>query len=95
MVGYQILGTFCCVFMGIMGGIIAGLIISKFYKLQPKNFYQDKVYFSLPVHDDEYALRPLKMRQTENKLKDNNNADDIYKNNKINQNSIMNNINAS
>jgi hypothetical protein len=59
MVGYQVSGTFCCVFMVIMGGLIAGLIISKFYKLQAKNFYQDKVYFNLPLYDDEKALRPL------------------------------------
>lgn len=86
MVGYQVLGTFCCVFMGIIGGLIAGFIITKFYKLQPKNFYQDKVYFRLSLNDDEHALRPLKMRSVDNKLNNNNNVNvnDINKNNEVN-----------
>jgi hypothetical protein len=57
MVGYQVLGTVCCVGMGITFGCMAGFIMARFYIIDPINFYMDNIYF----HVDE-ELKTLKCR---------------------------------
>lgn len=50
--GIQIAGTFISVGIGILFGLVAGLVLGCIYKFENQEFFEDVMYFNVPIEED-------------------------------------------
>ena len=67
--GFQIAGTFSSLGIALVGGIVAGIIIRLINIYEPKEFYNDSLYFEVP--DSNEAIKSAEMiEMQDSKLKE-------------------------
>lgn len=53
----QVAATFVSLGIGLVFGLVAGLVISCFYKFKNEEFFEDKLYFEVP--SEESPAEPI------------------------------------